>query len=47
MDKADIDILFLTETKLNDHISEDRFKIEGSPLEYGNMDRKGGGGAIF
>ena len=40
--EASIDILFLSETKLDDNISVDRFKIEGFNLEQNNRDRRGG-----
>ena len=38
--EASIDILFLSETKLDDSISVDRFKIEGFNLELNNRDRR-------
>ena len=40
MKEVNIYILFLSETQIDDNISEDGFKIEGFPLEF--RDRKGG-----
>ena len=45
--EASIDILFLSETKLDDNISVDRFKIEGFNLEQNNRDRRGGGTMFY
>ena len=45
--EASIDILFLSETKLDDNISVDRFKIEGFNLEKSNRDRRGGGTMFY
>ena len=41
--EASIDILFLSETKLDDNISVDRFKIEGFNLEQNSRYRRGVG----
>ena len=45
--EASIDILFLSETKHDDNISVDRFKIEGFNLEQNNSDRRGGGTMFY
>ena len=44
---ACIDILFLSETKLDSNISEDRFKIPGFNLEYCHHTRNGGGTMFY
>ena len=44
---ASIDILFLSETKLDSNISEDRFKIPGFNLEYCHRTRNGGGTMFY
>ena len=40
--EAIIDILFISETKLDDNVSEDRFNIEGFNHEILHRNRHGG-----